>query len=255
MAQPSLKAWVILFCMGLRALACLPAARVPTRPGPREPDDDAVIRALQAVDAPQCYFLPPAGPIPFTMDFSSDGTVKSVRAEPRLTVEDRLAPYSVMIRAERELDGGTAEQNRPEGPAVDCIAGHLRTLRIPPRRGGVSVEHVNAPHAKDLSNDRRPPFDRSTLLTAVAQIDLSDCATLAGPRRGEAMVVTAPEGGVRHVFAHGPSFGQPLGRCIEGLIGRVPTPSYDGSENWVLVSYTVPDPRLPQGQREAGAAH
>ena len=55
--------------------ACVRTTEV--QAGSAEPTGPAIYLALEAVDAPQCYFLPPAGDIRFRMEVAPDGTVKS----------------------------------------------------------------------------------------------------------------------------------------------------------------------------------
>ena len=126
-------------------LACLASTAACVRTtevhaGSAEPTGPEIDLALEAADAPQCYFLPPAGDIGFRMEVAPDGTVKSLQPLPN----------------HRDVEP-------PVGPAVECIAAHLRGLRMPPSPSGFTRRRVESPHAKDLSSGTLPPFDRAAI--------------------------------------------------------------------------------------------
>jgi hypothetical protein len=200
----------VLFTAPSSLCACTHSAPLP-RP-PQLFDFDAALRALGRVEARDCYFLPPAGPIPFVVRFSAEGVVD-------------------MAAAEKGVEGT---------PAAECIATHLRSIKIAPYREEGFEMSLEVPHACDLKSNEAPPFSRDAVLAAIERFDLAKCAWLPGPRRGEAMVVTEPAGGLKHVYARAPSVSLPLGECVERELMRLRTPAYNGTQNWVLAQYTVP---------------
>jgi hypothetical protein len=216
-------------CCGVVWAGCVQSARIePTSPG--------VAKSIFEAEAPECYFLPPSGPILFTVDFASDGTVKSLRPE-----HIYRADYFYSFAAG---DAGIVPRDGPsndEGPAVDCIAARLRTFKMAP---GVptTIEHVAAPHAAELPTNELVPFDRLALLAALERIDLSTCAGAAGPRRGEVLLITLPGGGVGAVRVIGPNRHDPVAECVNRLFKRVRTASYNGMPNWVLAPYSIAEP-------------
>jgi hypothetical protein len=190
---------------------CAHAEQSVADPSTERTDEMAVAHALQTVDADECYFLPPAGPIRFRVEVSSSGAVESVRP-----------------------DDGTQE-----GAAVDCIAAALRRLRMRPFPGNLTL-YTDVPHAADLRSATRR-FDRKALQVAIAEIDLAECAEWPGPRSGEAILVTSPRGDVVHAYVRGPRAGKSLGTCVERNIVRAHFSAYNGGQNWVLVTYSVPN--------------
>jgi hypothetical protein len=186
------------------------------RQEPRRParfDADAVVRALQEVDASECYFLAPAGPLPFLVTFAPNGAVAAVRAE------------------------------KVEGAAIDCLLPHLRAVRIPSFHGRSFTVRIDQPHALDLSVDEKIPYSRPAILSAVTRANLDMCHALPGPRHGVAMLITDPKGGFTDVFVRGDIADQPLGKCVERWLMMVQTPSYNGGPVWLLVDYVVPESR------------
>lgn len=208
-----MRAASLVACLAVTT-ACVRTTQV--APGSAEPTGPAVYRALEAVDAPQCYFLPPAGAIRFRMEVAADGTVKSLQTLPN----------------HRDVDP-------PAGPAVDCIAAHLRALRLPPSPSGFTQQSVESPHAKDLSSAALPPFDRTTMQKAFAAVDLSECARLPGPRTGHALALTLEEGGVLEAGIPGAEK-RPLAQCIGRRLKTAQTPAYNGTEQTILVPWTLP---------------
>lgn len=194
--------------------ACVRTTEV--QAGSAEPTGPAIYLALEAVDAPQCYFLPPAGDIRFRMEVAPDGTVKSLQPLPN-----------------------HRDAEPPVGPAVDCIAAHLRGLRMPPSPSGFTQRSVESPHAKDLSSGTLPPFDRAAIHRAFAAVDLSECARLPGPRTGYALALTLDEGGVLDAGIPGGEK-RPQAQCIGRRLKSAQTPAYNGTEQFILVPWTLP---------------
>jgi hypothetical protein len=203
------------FCFALPsclfACACARAAAPPAA-APQLFDFDAALRALGKVEARECYFLPPAGPMPFVVRFSAEGVVDEAAAD-------------------RGVEGT---------PAAECIAAHLRDIRIAPYREEAFEMSLEVPHARDLRSNEAPPFSLQATLAAVERFDLSKCAWLPGPRRGEVVVVTDPAGGLKYVYSRGAMVEQPLGECIERELSRLRLPAYNGTQNWVVAQYIVP---------------
>jgi hypothetical protein len=172
--------------------------------------------------------------VPVTTEFDRAATAKAIAAVDvspcfdKPPILEAQLHVTITVMPNGRLDpSADAPYNGTE--AGNCAVALFRNVRVPAWAGVPKQMGRTIPRSPVKGSSGDPPFDPSSVRSAVAAQDLSECADAWGTAmRGRAMIKVKPNGAVDNVILDPPLGGSLRGDCVSRALKGMAFRPYSG---------------------------